>query len=53
LAIDPQNPNTVYAAANGRLFKTTSGGTGWRPGYSARTSDGGPLFFPVYLAIEQ
>jgi photosystem II stability/assembly factor-like uncharacterized protein len=31
LAVDPRNPQTVYAATVGEgLFKTTNGGAGWR-----------------------
>ena len=29
LAVDPQNSNTVYAAARKGVFKTTNGGTSW------------------------
>jgi photosystem II stability/assembly factor-like uncharacterized protein len=30
LAVDPQNPRTVYAGTYGRgVFKTTDGGTSW------------------------
>jgi photosystem II stability/assembly factor-like uncharacterized protein len=29
LAIDPQNPGTVYAGTSGGVFKTTNGGTSW------------------------
>jgi Tol biopolymer transport system component/photosystem II stability/assembly factor-like uncharacterized protein len=29
LAIDRNNPNIVYAAANGSMFKTTDGGASW------------------------
>ncbi len=31
LAIDPQNPGTVYAGAFGGVFKTTNGGSSWNP----------------------
>ena len=30
LAIDPQNPDTVYAGTSGGVFKTTNGGTSWK-----------------------
>jgi hypothetical protein len=29
LAIDPQNPGTIYAGTSGGVFKTTDGGTSW------------------------
>jgi len=29
LAIDPQAPNTLYAATNGGVYKSTDGGAGW------------------------
>jgi len=29
VAIDPQNPRTVYAGSNGGLFKSTDGGNNW------------------------
>lgn len=39
LAIDPQNPGTVYAGALGGIFKTTDGGTRWKQiYYSANNS---------------
>jgi hypothetical protein len=30
LAIDPQNPDTVYAGTSGGVFKTTNCGTSWK-----------------------
>ena len=29
LAIDPQNPSTVFAGAGGGVFKSTNGGLSW------------------------
>jgi photosystem II stability/assembly factor-like uncharacterized protein len=29
LAVDPQDPSTVYAGTHGGVFKTTNGGTTW------------------------
>jgi cysteine-rich repeat protein len=31
LAVDPQNPSTLYAATNSTLFKSTDGGQDWLP----------------------
>jgi uncharacterized protein (TIGR03437 family) len=39
LAVDPTNPNTIYAATNYGVFKTTDGGANWR-----RTAAGGFTF---------
>jgi photosystem II stability/assembly factor-like uncharacterized protein len=40
IAVDPQNPNTVYALAGGAIFKTTDGAANWSRVYSAATSGG-------------
>lgn len=34
LAIDPQDPSTVYAATGGAVFKSTDGGRRWNPASS-------------------
>jgi photosystem II stability/assembly factor-like uncharacterized protein len=39
LAIDPQNPMTLYAGGTNGIFKSTDGGTGWGP-----VNSGLPLF---------
>src|SRR5262249_4695575 len=39
LAIDPQNPNTLYAGTDYGLFKSTDAGAGWSP-----VNSGLPLF---------
>jgi hypothetical protein len=31
LAIDPQTPTTVYAGTESGVFRTTDGGSKWRP----------------------
>src|SRR5215469_1489175 len=40
IAVDPQNPDTVYALAGGAIFKTMDGAASWRLVYSAATSGG-------------
>jgi photosystem II stability/assembly factor-like uncharacterized protein len=40
IAIDPQNPDTVYALAAGAIFKTTDGAANWARVYPAATSGG-------------
>ena len=40
IAVDPQNPGTVYAVAGGAIFKTTDGAANWTRVYSPATSDG-------------
>src|SRR5580765_6895033 len=44
IAIDPQDPDTVFAGTTGGIFKTTNGGTSWKlansglpAGYIARS----------------
>jgi photosystem II stability/assembly factor-like uncharacterized protein len=44
LAIDAQNPSTVYAVASGGIFKTTDGGKSWRQVYFATANDGGAAY---------
>jgi photosystem II stability/assembly factor-like uncharacterized protein len=38
LAIDPQNPNTLYAGGGAGVFKTTDGGASWSAVNSGLTS---------------
>jgi photosystem II stability/assembly factor-like uncharacterized protein len=40
IAVDPQNPDTVYALAAGAIFKTTDGAENWARVYPAATSGG-------------
>src|SRR5215472_13403499 len=40
IAVDPQNPDTVYAVAGGAIFKTTDGAANWTRVYSPGTSSG-------------
>jgi photosystem II stability/assembly factor-like uncharacterized protein len=48
LAVDPQNPGTVYATASDGIFKTTNGGASWTP----VSSDLLARFYVTALAIE-
>jgi photosystem II stability/assembly factor-like uncharacterized protein len=38
VAVDPQNPDTIYALAGGAIFKTTDGAANWARVYSAATN---------------
>ncbi|MGB9844127.1 MAG: WD40/YVTN/BNR-like repeat-containing protein [Caldisericia bacterium] len=38
LAIDPSNPNTIYAGTVGGVFKSTNGGLNWSPINTGLTS---------------
>jgi photosystem II stability/assembly factor-like uncharacterized protein len=52
LAVDPSNPDVVYAGTNGGIFKSTSGGTSWAPinnGIEVSAS----MFATKALAIDQ
>jgi photosystem II stability/assembly factor-like uncharacterized protein len=48
LAIDPHNPNTIYAVTYvGALWKTTNSGAAWLP-----LSDAGPLVDVQWIAVD-
>ena len=51
IAVDPQNPDTVYAVAGGAIFKTTDGAANWKRVYSATTSDGAANYPATLVAI--
>ena len=51
IAVDPQNPDTVYAVAGGAIFKTTDGAANWKRVYSAATSDGVGIYPAMLVAI--
>ena len=38
MAIDPQDPSTVYDVANGSVFKSTDGGASWSAANSGLTT---------------
>ena len=52
IAVDPQNPDTVYAVAGGAIFKTTDGAANWRRVYSPATSDGAANYPATLVAID-
>ncbi len=41
LAIDPQNPSTLYVALSGGVFKSTNGGASWSVANSGLLRSGG------------
>jgi photosystem II stability/assembly factor-like uncharacterized protein len=51
IAVDPQNPDTVYAVAGGSIFKTTDGAANWNRVYSPATSDGGASNPAIVVAV--
>ena len=61
MAIDPQNPNTLYAAGQGAdsagrsivaVFKSTDGGANWKEASSGLPAINGAYFVPGALAID-
>jgi photosystem II stability/assembly factor-like uncharacterized protein len=52
IAVDPQNPDTVYAVAGGAIFKTTDGAAHWKRVYSPATSDGKANYPATLVAID-
>jgi photosystem II stability/assembly factor-like uncharacterized protein len=51
LAVDPQNPGTVYAIGGGGIFKTTDGAANWKRVYPAVTNDGGANYPATAVAL--
>jgi photosystem II stability/assembly factor-like uncharacterized protein len=47
LAIDTKNSGTLYAAAGGRVFKSTESGANWKEVYSAPPTDDGRSIYPA------
>src|SRR5437016_9245479 len=51
IAVDPRNPDTVYAVAGGAIFKTTDGAANWKRLYSPATRDGKADYPATLVAI--